>query len=75
MTLAQRLHRAIEQSIHEDRIVDIHLDADQDMPDAIDTLTSVCDYDDCIDTNEGYTDVWGEDEDGNTWRLYIHCAE
>jgi hypothetical protein len=73
MSIAIRsiLETAIRDSIREDRTVAVDV---EDVTIALDELATLG-SDDSADLAPGVTDVWGETDDGDTWRLMLTVAQ
>ena len=61
--------QAITRSICHDEIVHVSMTVE-----LVDELTDMAeDWTETMDENgEPLTEFWGEDEDGNTWRVHVH---
>ena len=62
---------AIKESMDHDMIAHVHVEIGDMYNDIHDALAGI-DYDDTVETEPGVYDVWGTDEYGNEWRIYIH---
>ena len=62
---------AIKESINHDTAAHVSVEIGDLYTDIYDALAGV-DYEEAIEAEPGVWDVWGSDDYGNEWRIYIH---